>query len=503
MSDADYRKIKLNTIANYAYFFIYAATNFILNPILVKYIGSSDFGIWKACIRVFEFASFSDGRSSQALKWVVARNNDPDGSVAQNKAVGSAVTIWISFLPLCIATVLITAYCLPYLIADLSLEEFKKIRVLGLFLGANILVVPLFEIPNAILVGTNNSYRSKPIQIFWLVISNAAMLYVVSSGYGMLAMAEVMVLCALFNAISIFVLVKYTVGWLGYVKPTKKEVKIFFSFSSGVLVWTVVDKLLISSEMLLIVVLAGSSDVTKYIFTSFMAQFGLSVVLLIGSSVMPYLGTLISEKKDAELSLLLLVYRDSILAIVTIISACILAFNMSFVALWAGPEFYIGSIFNLLVVLSFIQVAYIRSHAQIHDLSMSINKRVFYGFVLTVLSLLLAGVIFLLGGRVLESVIIGLLIGRLGLNMILLRTVLQMTALKPTGLSKYLAAIFILIFSYTLGNFLLLTSWYMLILSMLPVVVILCGMCFILLLTSDTKAIVYRRLNVKMLDALK
>lgn len=499
MSDVNYQKIKLNVFVNYVYFFIYAASNFILNPLLVKYIGTHDFGIWKSSIRLFEFATFADGRSSQALKWVIARNNSTncDTDNVKNKAIGSSVFIWFSFLPFCISTVLILTYFLPYFISGLGIDEFENIRMLGLFLGVNILIIPLLEIPDAILVGTNNSYRSKSMQILWLLISNITTLYVVTRGYGLFEMALVLITCALFNAISVFVVAKCSIDWLALSKPTKKEVKIFFSFSGGVMVWAIVEKLLLSSELLLVVSLSGTDNVTKYIFTSFMAQFGLSVVLIIGSAVMPYLGTLMSQNKNIEASAVLSAYRDIILAIITIIGSGILIFNMSFVALWASPEFYIGSFFNLLVVLCFIQVSYIRSNAQIHDLSLKINRRVLHGVIFITSSLLLAIGAFIFSNQVLESILIGLLVGRLGLNIVLSKTVREMTKVKSAGVYKPLMSFIILTISYYLGETLFLSTWLSLFFSGLLTVIVISAICFLLLLSNDTKNIIYRRLNIK------
>ena len=65
----------------------------IITPFL-KILGAYSFGVWKSIQKILTFASIADGRSSQALKWVVA-NDEATQMKLLKQAIGSAIKVCV------------------------------------------------------------------------------------------------------------------------------------------------------------------------------------------------------------------------------------------------------------------------------------------------------------------------------------------------------------------------------------------------------------------------
>src|SRR5690554_1619033 len=154
------RRAGLNAFTSYINFIVNAGLVFFISPFLVTYLGSSTFGIWKSIQQILGFASIADGRASQALKWVIANKKDVDNDREKQEIIGSAIRIWLYFLPVLLISVGVLVFLLPNLINGLQFHEVNIVRVAGMILGMNIILTPLLGIPDAVLVGINEAHKS-------------------------------------------------------------------------------------------------------------------------------------------------------------------------------------------------------------------------------------------------------------------------------------------------------------------------------------------------------
>jgi len=416
-------KVKLNAIIGYIFFALYALANFVMSPILVQYLGVSHFGIWKTAGRFFEFANLADGRSSQALKWIIANKQVNSTDSERKQFIGAAYKIWLRFIPLVLVVLTTMVFYFPIFAKGVKQSEIELIMGVGLILATNILIMPLWEIPEAVLIGTNNGYWAKSIQIFYLFILNLAMYLLLTNGYGLLALSLAFLTSTVLIVLTMGLLAKIRIQWFSVKKPNKKQISEFWKFSGWVWSWVMIEKLLLVSDLMLFVFLIGVSFVTAYSFSSFVALFGLSITLMMGSAMTPYIARLRSEGNSIDLEKTVKFCRELALYLVLLIAGGILVLNQSFVELWAGKEFYLGNKLNLLIALSFIQIALIRNEAQIHDVGLQIKNRVLLGGFGIFLGGGLAILLFtyikqdpvwvltgLIGGRLIMSVIFPILV---------------------------------------------------------------------------------------------
>jgi O-antigen/teichoic acid export membrane protein len=487
MKNSLLKNAKLNALASYASFIVQSLLTFFVSPFLVQYLGSSTFGIWKSVQKVLSFATVADGRATQALKWVIANEESKHNILEKQQAVGSAIKVWSYFLPIVLVIISILIWKLPSLINGVDSELHPKIQLLGFILGLNLLINPLIGIPDAILVGTNKGYKSILIKTVGIILSNFFMILSSYLGYGLVGLGVVALCVTFLNSIFIFYICKKSVRWLAIKKPSKAQVKSFFGFSFWVLIWSFVAKLILSTEILLISSLISPKEVSNYVFTAYIVQFCVSVSLLTGSAITPSLGRLIGAKELLKSRIVTESIREIILFITTFFGGLILLINENFVKLWMGEDFFLGSYTNLIMVLIMIQLVMFRIEGQIQDLSLKIKNKVLVGGIGSVTSILL-GILFynLMDSRI-EGLFIGVLIGRILLNIAFKTMVNKMMNIKTDYKSfGYLG--FIVTLCYFLGGKIPdFHSW----LSFIPFLLILglslLVVCYFLFLSNESK----------------
>jgi len=457
------RKGKFNASTGLLFFIINTITALILNPILVSFLGSYYFGIWRTIEKLIMFASVGDGQANQALKWTIAHDESSNDLDKKRRLVGSSLVIWVLFIPILLIILTAILYFFPQLINDLQVKDYSLIFLIILILGLNLIIKPLSEISSSVLIGSNKGYLVNYIKIIWLVIiSIVTYIMIVYLDFHLFEMAISIFIVTVFRGIHYYLLAKKEIPWYGVRKPTLKEFKVFLSFSSWKLAWSFLEKFLMSSEVLFLSILIGAELVSGYIFTSYLAMAAILVVALLTSGFNPGIGRLIGDKNYEKSQIFIANQREYVLFFSTFIGGIILLFNESFVKLWGESELYLGSINNLLIVLMMIQLVLIRSEAFLIDLSLDIKNKV----LLTLVSIILSSFLSILGYLYIYNsvsmIFLGLFLGRFLLLFIFPRLTNDM--IKETKNFISLKSLFLvslyLSLTYYIGTVQEFTHWY-------------------------------------------
>lgn len=406
---------KKNALANYVNFFALAILGLFANPFLVSYLGPVAFGIWKSCQRLLDVATVADGRATQALKWIIAHRAHDTSISEKQRAVGAAILIWMIWLPLLIAIQIGILLLLPRLIADVPDDYMPILYWTSGLLAFNVLITGIASIPDSTLVGSNMGYRSMRVTTVVMIFANLVMVLLAWAGFSIVWLAGTLVLATVTKGFVTLHLTRHHITWFGVKRPEHQAVKSMASFSGWVLVWSLVTKFLLSSEIILLGALLGAGAVTNYVFTSYILQFALAICLMTASAMMPGLGKALGGGEMARARLIAQEARELVFAISTIICCLILTLNGPFVRLWAGNEFFMGPIENGAMALSFLQLAMLRCESQIQDTGLLIGRKVTLGIISTVLSLGLGYIAFVYSGEI-WMMFIGLMLGRLPMS---------------------------------------------------------------------------------------
>lgn len=388
-----------NALASYLNFAVLAAVGLVANPLLAGALGPVAFGIWKAVQRIFDVGAAADGQATQALKWVIAHRGREADPAGLRRMVGSALRVWLLWLPALLLIQLGLVLMLPVLIADVPEHLGLALMLMGAVFGLDVVARGVAGIPDAALVGSNLGYRSMLVTTLLLPLSNVALVIVALSDAGeLVGLAGVVLAATVLNGGLTWLVAGASLPWFGASRPEPGETGELARFGGWVLGWALVARLMLATEVLLLGAILGATAVTAWVFTSFVLQFALAACLMTASAMMPGLGRLLGQGEIAQAAARGKETREIVAAIATVLACLMILFNEAFVGLWAGPEVFMGQTLTIGMSFAFVQLALCRCDGQIQDAGLKLRPKVLLGAASMLLSLLFGGVALALTG---------------------------------------------------------------------------------------------------------
>jgi O-antigen/teichoic acid export membrane protein len=347
----------------------------IVVPILVTGLGRSLFGVWEMLGRLVGYMESTDGRPTQALRLVVSNQQSQADDAAKRRWIGSALVVWLYFLPLWIIAGALLIWLAPA-ITKAPAELHATVRLAcGLMMGA-ILVAGLASLPESVLRGMNLGYKRMGLQAALSLAGGALLAGAVYAGLGLPGVAGAGIVVAALTGACFLVLVRTQVSWFGVERPNRAEVGTLLTMSLWIAAGDLVAKLLLASDVLVLGMVLSATTVTTYVLTGYAARLAVNLYSLASDAAMPGIAGIIGAQSYTRAALL----RRELLAItavfVAVAGSTILLWNRSFVHLWVGSENYAGSWTNLLLVLIAAQTAFIRCDAYLIDAALQPGRRV-------------------------------------------------------------------------------------------------------------------------------
>ena len=409
-SDKLTQKASLNLIASLLDYFAKIAVSLLLTPILVAGLGRSLFGVWEMLSRLVGYMSVTDGRPTEALRLIVANQQAIDNPASKRRYMGSALAVWVLFLPILAAAGTILVWLSPT-ITKVSPESHATVRLTAALLVINFVLANFAALPESVLRGMNLGYKRMGLQAGLNLVGGvitAEAIYI-GSGLAGIAMAQLVLTCV--AGILFWYVVKKYVAWFGFARPTKSDLKQVLGLSIWNTAGNLIAKVHLASDVIILGVITSASTVTTYVLTGYAAQAVTGIVTLNFVAVTPGFGGLIGWKKYEKTAAL----RKEMMAmnwlLVTTIGSTILLWNRSFLHLWVGENYYAGSLANLLIVLVMAQTTFIRSDASLIDATLKLRKRVLVASLAALFSIVLS--ILLIPSLGIIGLCLGLLLGRL------------------------------------------------------------------------------------------
>jgi len=455
------QKAYLNAIAALLDYASDLGVSFIVTPLLIAGLGNTFFGVWQILDRLVDYLSAADGRPTQALKWVIANNQAADDHAVNRRAIGSAVGVWLLFLPMLAVVGAIIVWLSPS-ITKVSPEAYPLVRYTCALLAVNFLLAGLATLAESVLRGMNQGYRRMGLMASLHVVGGVLMVGAIYLGLGLVGVAASQLVVTILTGFMFWMVVKKYISWFGIERPTIAEIRRFLKFSGWFFGWTLVNRILLASDVVILGFITSASTVTVFSVTGFPAQIIVGVVALSVGAITPGLGGIIGQKQYAKAAFVrneMMIYSW---LLVTSIGSTILLWNRSFIYLWVGKEQYAGSYVNLSIVLIAAQLIFIRNDAFIIDLTLNLSRKVILGAIAAVSSVGLA--VFLTSFLGMLGLCLGLLGGRLILTVsypLIINSFLGMSArtqlmslLRPVIIMGLLFAI-----SSYLSQYILVHNW--------------------------------------------
>ena len=385
----------------------------VVTPMILSGLGSSMFGVWQILGRLITYMHAADGRPTQALKWVIAHGAEVDDDETKRRHVGSAMGVWLLFLPLLAVISSALIWVSPY-ITKVEPELYTTIRFTCALLVVNFLLIQLISLPEAVLRGMNLGYKRLGLQASLNIVGGALTVGALYLGSGLIGLAAAQAILSIVTGVFFLIVVKKYVRWFGVSRPKFADVRSFLKLSIWWFAWTTIHKFLIGSDILVLGMVASGTMVATYTLTGFAGLTLLSVVTIVLGAVAPGLGGVIGRKQFDRLAALRLEMVGASWLLLAAIGSTILLLNRSFINLWVGPAHYAGTWTNLLIVLMIVQLVFIRNDAYIIDLMLEMREKVVMGFIAAVISIGLS--ILLIPRMGIAGMCLGMITGRLALT---------------------------------------------------------------------------------------
>jgi O-antigen/teichoic acid export membrane protein len=359
------------------------AVGLVTMPILVRVLGQSMFGTWQVLGQLLGYLSATDGRPTDALRLVVSNRSAVDDEGTMRRHVGSALFVWLLFLPIAIIGGGALIWFAPAL-TKVSPALVPVVRFAAALLFVQFLLATLSAVPEAVLRGANLGYKRMGLQSGLQVLGGVLAVGAVTLGLGLVGLSLAQVALAIVTALCFWLLAKRYVPWFGVARPQSVEVRSMVRTSGWLALGDLIAKLLLASDVVILGAVLSPAAATPYVLTAYASRTGVGIVALATLGAMPGLGTLIGQGHNERATAL----RAELLWLtwlaVTVLGVAMLMWNRSFVRLWVGPEQYAGLASNVLLVLATVQTAFIRCDSYIIDAGLRPRLRVVVGAVAAV-----------------------------------------------------------------------------------------------------------------------
>jgi O-antigen/teichoic acid export membrane protein len=404
------KRASLNAVQSLLDYSARLAVGLAITPLLVSRLGREMFGVWEMLNRLIGYMTAADGRPTEALRLVIATQQTTTDPMAHRRAVGSALVVWLLFLPLLTAVGSVLVWISP-MVTKVDPALRTTVRLASAALVVSLLLGALASVPESVLRGMNLGYKRMGFQAGINVIGGGLTAAAIFAGFGLVGVAGAQVALMAVTGIAFWFLVKRYVTTFGVARPSKQEVRSLLGMSAWLAVGEVIAKLALASDVIILGMVVSPTLVTTYVLTGYAGRIALGLHVFTTGAAMPGLGGVIGRGEYERAARL----RHEIMTLTwlfaTATGGAILLWNRSFLALWVGTENYAGFWANLLIVIVTAQTALLRTDAYVLDATLRPRLRVAVAIVAGIV--IVGASIALTPSLGVIGVCLGVLLGRL------------------------------------------------------------------------------------------
>lgn len=409
------KKASLNTIASALDYGARLLVGFIITPLLVTGLGNYLYGVWRILERMVGYLSPASGRATQALKWTIASHQASSDYEEKRSYVGSTLAVCLFFLPIMTALGGLLAWFAPSWL-NAPKEFYWNVRLTTGLLVAGLFMTSLAEIPRSVLEGENLGYKRMGLSAILVFVGGGLTWLALFLDTGIAGVASAALAITILTGLLFLHVARAYAPWFGVTKPSFKAVRQFLGLSGWFLLWHLVMRVMIASDIVLLGVLDSVELVTNYSLTKYAPETLIMLVAIMVFGITPGLGGIIGSGNLLKASQL----RNEIMLltwlVVTVLGPTVLIWNWAFIRLWVGAKYYTGPFLTLLMVIVVTQFVLIRNDASIIDLTLRLRRKVLIGALSLILSLGIAGVLISYFELGITGLCLGLIAGRLVLS---------------------------------------------------------------------------------------
>ena len=212
------KKASLNSVATALNQGARAIVGFVVNPLLLRYLGDVTFGHWQVVYRLIGQTNPAGGRPSEALKWFIANRQSSDDLQVKRQAVASAIVVWLIFIPVLLPIGAVVGWFAPIWL-HVPPADYAVVRLTAAVLVAGVVIMGLTNIPWAALAGENLGYKRMGITAAFEFVGGGLMVVAAVSGAGLVGLAVATVVVTVMSGALFLWLARRYIPWFGVARP--------------------------------------------------------------------------------------------------------------------------------------------------------------------------------------------------------------------------------------------------------------------------------------------
>lgn len=406
------KKAYLNALASMLEFGTNLLVGFLVTPFMVAGLGDYAFGLWQVLNRLMGYLTPASGRPTYALKWTLVNQQASDDYEQKRRYIGSTLIIWLLFLPVLLVLGGIMTWKLPGWI-HAPAGFVWTIRIVCVVLVADMAVDTLASIPRTVLQSQNLGYKRMGLSAGLILLGGGFTWLAIYLKTGIMGVSLAILLATIITGLFYLPIARRYAPWLGAAKPFAEDLRQIFGRSWWFLAWNLVTSLLLASDVVVLGFFDSIVSVTNYSLTKYVPEMMITIIANVIFSIMPGLGRVVGSGDLQRAVRLRGEIMSLIWLVVTVMGTSILLWNRSFLGLWVGAERYSGSLPQLLIVVSVMQLVFIRSDANIIDLTLRLSQKVMLGLLSVTISIVTASVLVGFFKMGIVGLCLGIMSGRL------------------------------------------------------------------------------------------
>lgn len=451
----------LNSLSGVIDFVGIQVTGFIINPFIVRGLGSSMYGIWQMLGQMTGYAKMADSRATQVLKWSLANKRQIAEPEEMRSDVTTALIVTLISMPIALIFGTLISWYAP-VITHADAKYHDLIRITCSILILCLIINKVFDLFESILSGMNLGYKRMGLRAGIVVFGGLLKVLAITYGYGLIGLSLIQVIISVITGSTFYFIVKKQIGWFGFGKTDLSKIKSFGKLSGWFMAFTTLKMMLLSSDRILLGYIAGPILVSQYSLTMFTSTAVQGAIVTVVTGMTPGICGLFGKKEYEKVRKARKLLVNLAWFFTATVGCTVLLVNRSFIYLWVGKEHYAGNLENLLILLVSVQVIFFQIDSFIINATLNMNKKVFLSALATAATVVLAA--FLIRYYGIIGLCISILLGRMfytiGFSTLLMKQIRDSASMLTfPRLRAFLVSIGFFLFSFLVSDQILFKSW--------------------------------------------
>lgn len=347
---------KIGVFLSYLNIILQTVIGFVYVPILLKYMGQSEYGLYQLMGSLIAYFSVMDfGLTSATIRGYIEYRTNKDFKRIENFL---AMTQRI-YMIICVVVLLIGIVIYNYLDkifgSSLKVDELNSAKYIFVLLLLNIIITFLGMIYRSVITANEKFFFMKGIETLQLVIQPFAVIAVMQISPTALAMVIVM---TLINLILIILRIYYCYNKLNMKMHFYHWDKIAISemkkLSLSVFIVTVIDQVFWKTNQIILGIISGVDEVAVYAVASLIYMNYMALSIAIAGVYSPKIMKMVSEQVDIKIlsGEFLRIGRLQYYLLALVLSGFFI-FGKEFIITWCNYNFIDAYYITLIIILPF------------------------------------------------------------------------------------------------------------------------------------------------------